>query len=113
MKDVAIGHHADDQVETVLLALSRGAGLPGLAAMPARWQVGALTFHRPLLAVPPADLRGWLVQRGVAWIEDPSNTDTHFTRNRIRAQLLPVLEATFPQFRATFARSAAHVAQRG
>ncbi len=111
IENVAIGHHADDQVETVLLALSRGAGVPGLAAMPARWRVGALTFHRPLLAVPPAALRDWLVQRDVGWIEDPSNADPRFTRNRIRAQLLPTLEMAFPQFRTTFARSAAHAAQ--
>jgi tRNA(Ile)-lysidine synthase len=109
--NIAIAQHADDQVETVLLALSRGAGLPGLAAMPARWQRGALTYHRPLLAVPGPALREWLRERNEAWIEDPSNADEGFTRNRIRARLLPALEAAFPQFRDTFARSAAHAAQ--
>ncbi len=111
IKDIAIAQHADDQVETLLLALSRGAGLPGLAAMPAHWHIGAVIFHRPLLAVPQAALRDWLLQRGISWIEDPSNADHRFTRNRIRAQLLPALEATFPQFRSTFARSAGHAAQ--
>ncbi len=56
-------------------------------------------------------IRDWLAQRGVAYVTDPTNADERFTRNRIRAQLLPVLEAAFPQFRETFARSAAHAAQ--
>lgn len=109
--DVALAQHADDQVETVLLALSRGAGLPGLAAMPAQWQRDGLAYHRPLLGVPGAALRRWLVEQGAAWIEDPTNTDAAFTRNRIRAQLLPALEQAFPAFRDTFARSARHAAQ--
>ena len=111
VKDIAIAQHADDQVETILLALSRGAGLPGLAAMPARWQRGGMTFHRPLLAVPGAQLRDWLRAQQVPWVEDPTNTDERFTRNRIRARLLPALEEAFPQFRETFARSARHAAQ--
>lgn len=109
--DIALAQHADDQVETLLLALSRGAGLPGLSAMPSTWVRAGLTYHRPLLRVSASDIRAWLVARGAAWIEDPTNVDEQFTRNRIRAQLLPALEATFPQFRDTFARSAAHAAQ--
>ena len=108
---LALAHHADDQAETLLLALARGAGLPGLAAMPARWQRGALQCARPLLHVPGAELRRWLREQGEGWIEDPSNTDTRYTRNRIRAQLLPALDAALPQFRNTFARSAAHAAE--
>ena len=108
---VLIAQHADDQVETLLLALSRGAGLPGLAAMPRRWQRGGVNYWRPLLAVPGPAIRAWLRARGEAWIEDPSNASARYLRNRIRAQLLPALEAVFPQFRATFARSAAHAAQ--
>ena len=111
IKNIAIAQHADDQVETVLLALSRGAGLPGLAAMPARWQRAGLTYHRPLLAVPGPAIRDWLRARSQTWVEDPSNADERFTRNRIRARLLPALEGAFPQFRDTFARSAAHAAQ--
>ena len=109
--DVAIAQHADDQVETVLLALSRGAGLPGLSAMPARWQRDGLTWHRPLLAVSGSAIRQWLRVRDIAWIEDPTNADERYVRNRIRARLLPALEGTFPQFRETFARSARHAAQ--
>ncbi|SFU94162.1 tRNA(Ile)-lysidine synthase [Polaromonas sp. YR568] len=111
IKDIAIAQHADDQIETILLALSRGAGLPGLAAMPQRWERDGITYHRPLLAVPGAQLRAWLVERGITWVEDPTNTDEQFTRNRIRARLLPTLEEAFPQFRETFARSARHAAQ--
>ena len=111
IKDIAIAQHADDQVETLLLALSRGAGLPGLAAMPARWERGGITWHRPLLRVAGADVRAWLQARGESWVEDPTNADERYTRNRIRRQLLPVLAQAFPQFRDTFARSSAHAAQ--
>lgn len=111
VRTVALAQHADDQVETLLLALSRGAGLPGLAAMPARWQRGGTDFVRPLLGVPGQALRDWLQAQGEAWVDDPSNTDLRYTRNRIRHELLPALEAVFPAFRDTFARSAAHAAQ--
>jgi tRNA(Ile)-lysidine synthase len=111
IKDVALAQHADDQVETLLIALSRGAGLPGLASMPAQWQRQGLTWHRPWLAVPGASLREWLQSQGQTWVEDPSNTDEKFTRNRIRARVLPALAKAFPAFRETFARSAAHAAQ--
>jgi tRNA(Ile)-lysidine synthase len=111
IKNVALAQHADDQVETLLLALSRGAGLPGLASMPARWERDGITYYRPLLEVPGAEVRAWLTARGIVWIEDPTNADENFTRNRIRAALLPALEKAFPQFRETFARSARHAAQ--
>ena len=111
VQDVALAQHADDQIETLLIALSRGAGLPGLACMPAQWQRMGLCWHRPLLSVPGSALRQWLQSQGQTWTEDPSNTDEQFTRNRIRARLLPVLAQTLPAFRDTFARSAAHAAQ--
>ena len=111
IKSIALAQHADDQVETLLLALSRGAGLPGLAAMPRYWRREGIDYHRPLLAVAGSQGRAWLEQRGIGYIEDPSNADQRYTRNRIRVRLLPVLEDVFPQFRATFARSAAHAAQ--
>lgn len=111
IKSIAIAQHADDQVETILLALSRGAGLPGLSAMPAHWQRDGLSYYRPLLQVPASEIRAWLARRGAAFIEDPTNTDERFTRNRIRARLLPALAQAFPQFRETFARSARHAAQ--
>ncbi len=111
IKNIAIAQHADDQVETLLLALSRGSGLPGLSAMGASWVRAGISYHRPLLQVRASDVRAWLASRGVGFVEDPTNVDERFTRNRIRARLLPALESTFPQFRDTFARSAAHAAQ--
>jgi tRNA(Ile)-lysidine synthase len=111
VKDIAVAQHADDQVETLLLALTRGAGLPGLASMPSTWIRDGLTWHRPLLSVPGAQLRKYLTQAQVTWIEDPTNQDQQFTRNRIRAHLLPALERAFPQFRDTFSRSASHAAE--
>lgn len=110
-RTVLIAQHADDQVETILLALSRGAGLRGLSAMPATWQRSGVAYARPLLEVPGHVIRNWLRIRGEHWIEDPTNASEQYTRNRIRARLLPALESAFPQFRVTFARSAAHAAQ--
>ena len=111
LKAVLLGHHANDQVETLLLALSRGAGLPGLSAMPEVLERGGTRFYRPLLQTAPEPLRDWLQQTQTRFIDDPSNLDLRYTRNRIRAELLPVLAAAFPQFRQTFARSAQHAAQ--
>ncbi|MDR1968059.1 MAG: tRNA lysidine(34) synthetase TilS [Burkholderiaceae bacterium] len=109
--DIALAHQADDQAETLLIALSRGAGLAGLAAMPALALRDGLRYHRPLLALSGAELRAALRAHGVAWIDDPSTGDTRFVRNRIRARLMPAIESVFPSFRSTFARSAAHAAQ--
>jgi tRNA(Ile)-lysidine synthase len=111
MKSVLLAQHADDQVETMLLALSRGAGLPGLAAMAPRFERHGMRFERPLLGVSGAALREWLAARGIDFVEDPTNANTAFTRNRIRCDVLPALEKAFPQFRETFARSARHAAQ--
>ena len=111
IKDMALAQHADDQVETLLLALSRGAGLPGLACMPAVAVRHGLTYHRPWLDVTGAALREALRASGQAWVEDPTNADTRYTRNRIRAEVLPVIAQAFPSFRQTFARSASHAAQ--
>ena len=79
--------------------------------MPARWERAGVVWHRPLLQVAGADIRSWLRLQGQPWVEDPTNTDQRYTRNRIRAQLLPALEAAFPAFRDTFARSASNAAQ--
>lgn len=111
MQAVLLGHHADDQVETMLLALSRGAGLPGLAAMPRSFERHGMSFRRPLLGIAAKPLRDWLAGQGRAVIDDPTNADTAFTRNRIRHEILPALDRTFPQFRETFARTARHAAQ--
>ncbi len=108
---VLLGQHADDQAETLLLALGRGAGLAGLAAMPERFERHGMGFARPLLAVPGAALRQWLQSSGHSFIDDPSNTDERLSRNKLRARLLPALAEVLPHFRETFARSARHAAQ--
>jgi tRNA(Ile)-lysidine synthase len=108
---VALAQHADDQVETVLLALSRGAGIAGIAGMRAAWERDGIAYRRPLLDVAAGDIRAWLGMQGIEWIDDPTNLDERFTRNRIRARLLPALAEAFPQYRDTFGRSARHAAQ--
>jgi tRNA(Ile)-lysidine synthase len=111
LRTVLLAQHADDQVETLLLALSRGAGLPGLAGMAAAFERDGMRFERPMLQVAGPAIRQWLQAAAVPFAQDPSNADQAFTRNRIRHQLLPALELAFPSFRETFARSARHAAQ--
>ncbi len=108
---VLLGQHADDQAETVFLALSRGAGLPGLAAMPENFERHGVRFGRPLLALPGAALRAYASEQGAGFVTDPSNADGRFTRNRIRALLMPAWERCFPGFRPMILRSARHAAQ--
>ena len=108
--EVLLGQHADDQVETVLLALSRGAGLAGIAGMPRHFERHGMAFGRPLLDVGGAQLRAWLQATATPHIEDPSNSNTAFTRNRIRHAVLPAIAQAFPQYRETFSRTARHAA---
>jgi len=108
---VLLAQQAQDQIETLLLALTRGAGLPGLAAMPEAMQRHGVCFGRPWLLEDGAALRQRLQQLGQPYLHDPSNLDLRYTRNRIRSQLLPVLLEHFPASRHTFARSAAQAAQ--
>jgi tRNA(Ile)-lysidine synthase len=108
---VLLGHHADDQAETLLLALSRGAGLPGLAAMGDAFERHGARFGRPLLDLPAVALREWLHAVGQPFVDDPSNADTRYTRNRIRSLLTPAWANCFPGFQPMLARSARHAAQ--
>lgn len=87
---IALGHTADDQAETLLMRLGRGAGVEGLAAMSAKRKEHGVTFLRPLLHVRRQALRDDLTGRGVEWVDDPTNDDTRFDRPRIR-QALPGL----------------------
>jgi tRNA(Ile)-lysidine synthase len=107
-----LAQHADDQAETVLLQLLRGAGLPGLAAMaPEYVPPGATaTRVRPLLHLLRAQLEQYAQVRGLAWIEDESNADTRYARNALRHDVLPALAIRFPGFRDALARTAAHAA---
>lgn len=108
---VLLGHHADDQAETVLLALSRGSGLPGLSGMAESFVRHGMAFGRPLLPLRAVALRQWLDAEGLAYVEDPSNADPRLTRNRIRHVLSPAWEAGFPGYQEALARTARHAAQ--
>lgn len=90
---IAIGHTLDDQAETFLMRLARGAGVDGLSAMRSRWDEGGVTFHRPLLGVSREALRTALRARAIDWIEDPTNTELAYERARAR-ELLKSLAAT-------------------
>lgn len=104
-------HQADDQLETVLLQLLRGAGVAGLAAMAAVVPFARTVLARPLLQASGADLREWVRAQGLAFIEDPSNQDERLDRNYLRARVLPVIRARWPAAAATVARSARHAAE--
>src|SRR5256885_1254082 len=110
---VVLAQHCDDQAETLLLRLLRGAGLRGLAAMsPLRPISGTRTrLLRPLLAVSRAEIETHARLHGLEWVEDESNADTLRRRNFLRRDVLPLLEGQFPGARATIARAAAHLAE--
>lgn len=105
--------HRDDQAETLLFRLLRGAGVQGLAAMPASRALGAGQLVRPLLHCSRAELLAYAREHGLAWVEDPSNADERFSRNYLRRQVLPVLLGRWPQASANMARSAAHLSEAG
>jgi len=103
--------HRDDQAETLLLQLLRGAGVHGLAAMPAWSRFGAGTRLRPLLDAARDELRAYADRHRLAWVDDPSNFDTGYDRNFLRHSVLPVLAERWPAAAASMARSAAHQAE--
>lgn len=99
-------HHRDDQAETLLLQLLRGAGPHGLAAMPAVARLGQGWLLRPLLEVDRADLLAYAQVHRLRWIEDASNADAGFDRNYLRHRILPLLRERWPATNRTLARSA-------
>lgn len=108
---LVLAHHADDQAETVLLNLLRGAGTRGLAGMPEARSLGGggPTLLRPLLEVSRQSLLQYAQQHGLTWMEDDSNLDTRFRRNHLRHQWLPALEPHFPGCRQALGRLARHM----
>jgi tRNA(Ile)-lysidine synthase len=104
-------HHRDDQLETVLLQLLRGAGVAGLSGMPAITALGRGYLLRPLLDFGRAELVAYATAAGLRWIEDLSNADTRFDRNFLRRQLLPVLRKRWPAAAESVSRSAGHLAE--
>ncbi|MCS6787141.1 MAG: tRNA lysidine(34) synthetase TilS [Thiobacillaceae bacterium] len=105
---VALAHQLDDQAETVLHHLLRGSGPDGLAGMPVERALpgGRVRLLRPLLSLPRAAIEAYAVREGLSWVEDDSNLDPSLTRNYLRRQVLPLVEARFPAWRETVARSA-------
>jgi len=101
----------DDQAETVLLQLMRGAGVAGLAAMPARSRLGNGELLRPLLGFGRSALHAYAVKHQVHWIDDPSNTDLNLRRNFLRREILPRLAHHWPEAASMLARSARHAAE--
>ncbi|MBS1204401.1 MAG: tilS [Proteobacteria bacterium] len=99
--------HLDDQCETMLLALKRGSGPAGLAAMPQSLPFAGTQLIRPLLNSSRDTLYQWAQQHDLRWIEDESNADVRFDRNFLRLQVLPLLTARWPHFADAVARSAA------
>lgn len=108
---LVLAHHRDDQTETLLLALLRGSGERGLAAMRAYTVDARGPVWRPLLETAAAAVATYAGERGLSWIDDPSNDDLRFSRNRLRHALLPVLRQHWPQADASLARSAALLAE--
>ncbi|WP_035383706.1 tRNA lysidine(34) synthetase TilS [Ferriphaselus sp. R-1] len=109
---IALAHHADDQAETLLLQLLRGAGLKGAAAM-SELKAGdsGPALLRPLLGCTRRELLDYATAHDLSWIEDESNADTGYPRNFLRHHILPRLERHYPACRETLARSAAHFAE--
>lgn len=109
---VALAHHADDQSETLLLQLLRGAGVKGAAAMPflARRE-GAPALVRPLLHCSRQEIIDYAAAHDLQWVEDESNADEDYPRNFLRHRVLPLLERKFPACRDTLSRSARHFAE--
>ena len=109
---IALAHHQDDQAETLLLQLLRGAGLRGASAMPViRQRTDHRTQLRPLLDVARSELLAYAQQHALQWVEDESNADDAYPRNFLRHRVLPLLEQRFPAYRETLARGARHFAE--
>jgi tRNA(Ile)-lysidine synthase len=117
---IVLAHTLDDQAETVLLQLLRGAGVKGLAGMPLARTAEAdgtnapgarARIVRPLIGVTRADIERYALARRLTWIEDESNNDTQLTRNWLRHDVLPQLAQRMPHVRATLSRAAANMAE--
>lgn len=107
---IALGHQLDDQAETVLMNLLRGAGLAGASGMRASAPLGAKRLLRPLLEVPREAIVRYAKANRLQWIEDESNLDEALSRNYLRRRVGPLLTARYPRWRESLARAARHFA---
>jgi tRNA(Ile)-lysidine synthase len=103
---LTLAHHRDDQAETVLLKLLRGAGPEGLGAMRTLRRLGRGLCWRPLLTLPRATLRNYAERHRLIWIEDPSNADVSLDRNFLRIEILPRITRRWPEAETSIAQSA-------
>lgn len=114
IQDLLLAHHLDDQAETVLIQLMRGAGVAGLSAMPLvkahHITQNIIHLWRPFLNLRRKELEAYAKEHQLTWIEDPSNQDESYRRNAIRKSILPVLEKHQPGATENLARSAKHLA---
>ena len=101
-----LGHHLDDQVETVLFRLIRGAGPSGLAGIPVMRPLGRGLLMRPLLGITRDQIENYAGSHELAHLHDGSNDDTRYDRNFLRHEVLPLIESRWPGYRSGFARSA-------
>ena len=108
---IALAHNLDDQAETVLMNLLRGAGRRGARGMLPKARLKGKTFVRPFLDVPRTAIRAYAQEHRLKWIEDESNADESLTRNFIRRRVAPLLDERFPAWRAALARAARHFAR--
>ncbi len=104
-------HHADDQAETVLLQLLRGAGVAGLAAMPAIAPFGAGWLARPLLHTTRETIEAYAREHQLDWVRDDMNLDERWARSFVRGQVMPMIRSRWPAAAAVIARSATHLAE--
>ncbi len=111
IQDLLLAHHLDDQAETVLIQLMRGAGLPGLSAMPQVKSKELIHLWRPFLNMRRKDLEIYAKENRLTWIEDPSNQDESYRRNAIRKSILPTLEKFQVGALENLSRSAKHLAE--
>jgi tRNA(Ile)-lysidine synthase len=109
---LALAHQLDDQAETVLLNLLRGAGARGASGMPARGTIDGRVLLRPLLDVPRESIVAYAAAHRLEWIEDESNAMDVFSRNFIRLHIAPLLAERYPRWREALARAARHFARR-
>lgn len=105
------GQHLDDQAETLLFRLLRGAGLRGLTGMAPARPLGQGRLLRPLLSTSREQLERYGALHGLNWVTDPSNSDTRFARNYLRGEVLPLMRRRWPQVSLSLARSAGHLAE--
>ena len=109
---IALAHNLDDQAETVLMNLLRGAGVRGASGMPEYARLGGKTIWRPFLGMPRKKIEAYARKHRLEWIEDESNADEALTRNFIRRSIGPLIEQKFPRWKESLARAAKHFSRK-